>query len=134
MLRLGWVLLLMCSIAFDAISQIDPEVFSETVLLRREHAGGIFAHSQGAGIEFRKGYNRDFLTKWLYEIDLLGMKSEREFRSSNPISRNARSYVYGKQNNIYILRGGGGQQKLLNRKPYWGGVEVRYFWFAGGSL
>ncbi|MFA4851309.1 MAG: hypothetical protein WC599_02215, partial [Bacteroidales bacterium] len=33
-----------------------------------------------------------------------------------------------------ILRAGLGKQKIINSKPYWGGVELRYFYYGGFSL
>lgn len=121
-------------ILHTASAQYDDEFFSSQVLLRKEYYGGAFISSAGGGIEFRKGANTTFFTKWLYEGNLLELKANRETRVYNPFFRNSRSFIYGKMNNLYVLRAGGGQQKLLNRKPYWGGVELRYFWFAGGSL
>jgi hypothetical protein len=128
--------MLILFVAGQLKAQYDEEFFSSEVLLRNEHYGGVFINTQGGGIEFRKGANTTFFTKWLYEANLLELKSNREVRvyNANPYYRNTRSYIYGKLNNLYTLRIGGGQQKLLNRKPYWGGVEVRYFWFAGGNL
>lgn len=125
------ILLLVAVIPLKA--QYDEEFFSTEVLLKKEYYGGAFINSAGAGVEFRKGANTTYFTKWLYEFNLLELKSNRETRVYNPLFRNSRSYIYGKMNNLYVVRAGGGQQKLLNRKPYWGGVELRYFWFAGGS-
>ncbi len=119
---------------FISVAQFPEEMDEPDILLQKEHFGGVFISSSGAGIEFRKGENKTFYTKWLYEFNLLEIKDARETRIYNPYYRNSRSYIYGKMNNLYVLRGGGGQQKILNRKPYWGGVEIRYFWFAGGNL
>ncbi len=121
-------------IHYHLSAQQQDEMSETDVLLRKEHFGGLFISSAGAGIEFRKGANVTFFSKWLYEFNLLELKDSRETRTYNPYYRNSRSYIYGKLNNLYVLRAGGGQQKLINRKPSWGGVEVRYFWFAGGSL
>jgi hypothetical protein len=52
----------------------------------------------------------------------------------NPYYYNARSYVYGKLNHVYMLRAGYGHKRLLNRKPYWGGIELRVLYMAGASL
>jgi len=119
---------------FQSKAQYDEELLSSEVLLRKEYYAGAFINSAGAGVEFRKGTNTTYFNKWLYEFNLLELKSSRETRVYNPMFRNSRSYIYGKLNNLYVLRAGGGLQRLLNRKPYWGGVELRYFWFAGGSL
>ncbi|MBE0662056.1 MAG: hypothetical protein IH597_06270 [Bacteroidales bacterium] len=131
--RVIFFLVMLTLIQNTALAQYDEEVFSTEVLLRKEYYGGIFINSAGGGMEFRKGANTTYFTKWLYEVNLLELKSNRETRVYNPFYRNSRSFVYGKLNNLYVLRVGGGQQKLLNRKPYWGGVELRYFWFAGGT-
>jgi hypothetical protein len=37
-------------------------------------------------------------------------------------------------NNLFILRAGMGRQFLLNSKPYWGGVEVRAFYYGGAEV
>lgn len=132
-IRVVFMLVMLALIQNIVIAQYDEEVFSSEVLLRKEYYGGIFINSSGGGIEFRKGANTTYFTKWLYEANLLELKSSRETRVYNPFYRNSRSFVYGKLNSLYVLRVGGGQQKLVNRKPYWGGVELRYFWFAGGS-
>ncbi|MFH0867252.1 MAG: hypothetical protein V1904_13740, partial [Bacteroidota bacterium] len=31
-------------------------------------------------------------------------------------------------------RGGMGRQKVINSKPYWGGVELRFFYYGGISI
>ncbi len=127
-------LLFALCLLLNARAQNETETLNETVLLRKEHSFGILIHSQGYGLQFRKGINKDFYTKWLYESELLVMKSERETRVSNDMFSSSRSYSYGKLNSLLILRAGAGQQRLLNRKPEWGGIEVRYFWNGGASL
>lgn len=66
----------------------------------------------------------------MFEFDLLEMRSPTQARSWSNLP-NTRSYFYGKLNNLYIIRAGVGQQHLLNRKPYWGGVELRAFYYGG---
>ena len=62
------------------------------------------------------------------------MKHPKQIRVINPYYYNARSYVYGKLNHVYMLRIGYGFKKLLNRKPYWGGIELRVLYMGGLSL
>jgi len=69
----------------------------------------------------------------MFEANLLEMKDSKEIKSINPFFTNTRSYYYGKLNAIYILRTGVGQQRMLNRKPYYGGVELRIFYSGGIS-
>jgi hypothetical protein len=113
----------------------DPfEEVSDSVLLTREMSGGFILHSLGWGLEFRKGKNVDFNKRRMMEFDFVEMKSPKEVRVINPYFSNAKSYIYGKLNHIFILKGGIGHQRLIATKPYWGGVELRYFYMGGASL
>ena len=109
-------------------------VHSDSVLLEKEMTAGFILHSSGWGMEFRIGKNVTAFKKRMFEFDFVEIKSPKEVRVINPYFSNAKSYIYGKLNNIYLLRGGWGQQHLLNSKPYWGGVEVRAFYSGGLSL
>ena len=107
---------------------------SDRVLLRREFAGGLILHSRGWGLHFRKGRNLSFSRSLNWEIDIVSLRSPKEIKTLNPYFNNAKSYVYGKLNHVYILRAGIGIKRLLNRKPYWGGVELRFVYLGGFSL
>lgn len=107
---------------------------SDRVLLRQEFAGGILLHSRGWGFHFRKGRNLSYSRSLQWEIDVASMKSPKQIKTINPYFNNAKSYVYGKLNHIYVLRAGIGVKQLLNRKPYWGGIELRLAYFGGFSL
>lgn len=107
---------------------------TERVLLRREFAGGIILHSRGWGFHFRKGHNLSYFRSFNWEIDAVSLKSPKQIKTINPYFNNAKSYVYGKLNHVYIFRAGLGIKRLLNRKPYWGGIELRFVYFGGFSL
>lgn len=107
---------------------------SDRVLLRREFTGGIILHSRGWGFHFRKGRNINYFRSFQWEVDAVSLKSPKQIKTINPYFNNAKSYVYGKLNHVYLLRGGLGIKKLLNRKPYWGGIELRMIYFGGASL
>ncbi|MEN8224476.1 MAG: hypothetical protein ABFS05_03865 [Bacteroidota bacterium] len=107
---------------------------TDRVLLRREYAGGLILHSRGWGIHFRKGKNLSYFRSFQLEADFVSLKSPKQIKTINPYFNNAKSYVYGKENHVYVLRGGLGVKQLLNRKPYWGGVELRLIYFGGLSL
>ncbi|HRZ21300.1 MAG TPA: hypothetical protein P5184_06505 [Bacteroidales bacterium] len=108
--------------------------FSDSVLLTKETSGGIILHSQGLGIEFQKGKNINYFRKRLLDFSLVEMRAPKEIRVINPYFTSAKSYCYGKLNNLFILRGGYGFQHLITTKPYWGGVELRYFYIGGASV
>jgi hypothetical protein len=85
---------------------------------------------------FRKGYNKNAFKKNLWELEFVGIRSQKQVRINfyGAYYSNANSYVYGKLNKVYFLRGGLGQQILLSGKPYWGGVELRFAYYGGLSV
>jgi len=95
--------------------------------------GGIVVHSSSWGADLRTGKHKTGTRKRFWEAEFVGMKDGKEYKY-NPNYDNSKSYVYGKLNYFYILRLGKGIQKIINHKPFWGGVEVRYVGFAGLSL
>ena len=113
---------------------ISSDTTSDNILLTQEHSFYGMIHSNGWGFGFRKGINRDYFKKQMFEAEFLEMRSSKETQTINPNFYGAKSFCYGKINACYIIRSGVGYQYLLNQKPYWGGVEVRGFVFAGAEL
>lgn len=117
--------------------QNEPEEYdsiAESILLKKEMTGGITLHNLGVGVNWRKGINKTFFNSRIFEIEVVSMKHPKQVRVINPYYYNAKSYVYGKLNHVYILRASYGFKKLLNRKPYWGGIELRFLYMGGVSL
>lgn len=120
---------------FSQEKEIDGyDSIANRVLLKKEVSGGITIHVLGMGMNFRKGVNKTFFNSRIFEIEGVSMKHPKQVRVVNPYYYNAKSYVYGKLNHVYILRVGYGFKKLLNRKPYWGGVELRLLYMGGVSI
>ncbi len=135
LLHVTLVLLLLYP-ALDSTAQIEEEYDSiaDNILFTREMNGSIVIHSHGWGLEYRIGKSLTVDKTLMFEADLLEMKDAKEIKSINPFFTNTRSYIYGKLNAMYVLRTGLGQQHTLNRKPYFGGVELRLFYFGGLSV
>ena len=104
---------------------VGYDSIADRVLLKKELTGGITIHNLGMGGNIRKGTNKTFFNSRIFEVELVSMKHPKQVRIIKSYYLNARSFVYGKINHVYILRGGFGYKKLLNRKPYWGGIELR---------
>jgi len=121
--------ILPCEVQAQDIEEADTVDMG--FLLRREKSGNIMLHTLGYGLGLRYGLNKTYYKNRMFEFDLLEMKSPTQAKRYNENFPNPRSYVYGKLNNLYILRAGIGRQHLLNRKPYWGGVELRAFYYGG---
>lgn len=126
-------------------SQVDPpqadtagkgntgDIQDVGLLYRYEMSGGILAHSNGFGANFRKGKHLTGYKKRMLEIELVNMKHPKEYKSFNP-SNEAKGYIFGKQNSLVILRTGAGIQKVITSKANRGGVEVRYLYYGGASI
>jgi hypothetical protein len=121
--------------AYSQAEEVDGyDSIADRVLLKKELTGGITLHNLGMGFNIRKGVNKTFFNSRIIEFELVSMKHPKQVRVINPYYYDAKSYVYGKLNHVYILRAGFGFKKLLNRKPYWGGVELRALYMGGISL
>lgn len=109
----------------------QPDTLGDNILFRKEKAGSAIFHSAGWGLGLRFGKNKTYFNKKMFEVDIVELKSPKEEKITNPNFPNSRRYIYGKLNNFYVVRFGYGSQKLLNDKPYWGGIEVRFFYYGG---
>lgn len=136
MIVLAW--LVSATAAGQGIPGYDYELSEDTsgtnILYRKQMSGGIVLHNLGMGLQFRKGTNKSFFVSRIFEIEVVSMKHPKQVRVINPYYFNAKSYVYGKLNHVYMFRAGYGNKRLLNRKPYWGGIELRALYMAGVSV
>lgn len=127
---------LSCSLITKAqsVSLGDTVINDSKVLMRKEKSGFFMLHTAGIGAGYRSGKHITGYKKKMFEVEITGMKHPKEIKSINPYYENAKSFVYGKLNSLIIIRSGFGRQKVINSKPYWGGVELRYFYFGGISM
>jgi hypothetical protein len=122
-------------LAFSQSEEIEGyDSISDRVLLKKELTGGITIHNLGMGGNIRKGVNKTFFNSRIFELELVSMKHPKQVRMINPYYYQAKSFVYGKLNYVLILRASYGFKKLLNRKPYWGGIELRALYMGGVSV
>ena len=86
------------------------------------------------GLEF--GRLRTYYKTTYYHISLGEIKHPKEQRqSAEPVqSRSFRPYVYGKQNNLFALRGGWGVKRYFSEKAKQKGVAVGMSYTFGPSL
>ena len=130
------LLLIILISGVNGFSQLSPQkdFVHDSVIYSKELSGGIIIHNLGFGFQYRKSFNKTVFKKKFFEFEFVGMKSLKQIKIINPYFFYSKSYYYGKLNNVFLLRGGYGFQHLLNRKPYWGGVELRYFYSGGASI
>ncbi|MFH1298141.1 MAG: hypothetical protein ABIJ04_12890 [Bacteroidota bacterium] len=120
--------------ATQAQYQPEPETLPDNVLMEKQWALGALIHTNGWGLKFRYGKNRTALRLWMWEAEYSTYKSAKEIRVLNPYYADSKSYIYGKVNSVSFLRAGTGQHYILNRKPYWGGVQLSILWMGGVSV
>lgn len=87
-----------------------------------------------AGMEF--GRLRTYYKTTFYHISLGELKHPKEQRqSADPIlSRSFRPFIFGKQNNVFVLRGGWGVKRYFSEKAKHKGVAVGMSYAFGPSL
>jgi hypothetical protein len=127
------VVLILISSSIQAQEEMVTDT-SKNILLLKETSAGITLHSQGWGLKFNKAYHKTAFRKRVITAEFLEMQSQKQVRTINPYFTNSKSYVYGKLNSVFMFRTGYGIHKLLNRKPYWGGIELRFFYMGGLDL
>jgi hypothetical protein len=118
-------------------AQFDTEEVDSVenkILYNKQYTYGVTLHNLGLGINFRTGGRQSIFKTRMIEFEFVSMRSYRQVKLVNPYFVNSRRYVYGKYNDAFFLRAGVIWKKLLNRKPYWGGVEVRMLYGGGFSL
>ena len=131
------IILLLVFSSFSAFSQFDTEEFDtleNQILYNKQRTFGVVAHNLGLGFQYRWGKRITYFKTRMWEIEFVSMRSYKQVKLINPYFANSRRYVEGKLNDVFFLRAGVMWKKLLNRKPYWGGVEVRFVYGGGFSL
>jgi len=130
-------MILLTAGGFATFAQEDdaiPDSISENILLEKQWSLGLHLNTNGWGIKFRKGHNQKALRQFMWELEFTTYKSSKEVRSTNLNYADSRSFFYGKLNYVWFLRGGVGRQHILNRKPYWGGVQLSWLYYGGLSV
>ncbi len=112
----------------------DTLAAKNRIILRNQRSFGVLMHSGGFGLQYRRFHQKTYYKRRGWEIQLVEMKTDKQIRMVNPYFDNSRSFVYGKLNSIFIGRLGFGQQRIISREPYFGGVEISMFFMAGASV
>lgn len=121
------------SVTFSQV-KLPKEDVSEKLLYSSETSYGIVIHTKGWGINYRYAKNLNAKNKIIYEGDLVSQRHPKEVRYSTNVSKEAKSFVYGKLNSVVSLRGGAGLQRTLFGKENSSSVEIRYSLIGGASF
>ncbi len=105
------------------------------IMLRNEKSGIVFLTSNGIGLGYRYGKRINARNQTLYDVDFMTVKHPKEIKlTSNYNYYSSRSFIYGKQNSFFELKGSIGKQYEIFRKNDRGGISIRYFYSAGPTI
>lgn len=115
-----------------AQGELDLE---KKIILRDERSFGIFLNSNGLSGDFQYLKRINARNHKLYQLELMLVKHPKEIRLTNTNSYySQRSFVFGKQNVFFELRGQYGRESELFRKNDKGGISMRYFYSLGPTI
>ena len=103
MRKLRYIYGLLLFILVTKVSAQLPAEQNNKAGFRKSASGGFIMHTQGLGLNvyFSKFKTAD--TKKLFAFDIVSMKHSKEVKSFGVIDENAKGFVYGKLNSLYIL-------------------------------
>jgi hypothetical protein len=123
------------------INQLIKQEEEGALIYQKQSAFGFKFNTNGFDFIYEHGKYKTINTTNLWWLELGETKSQKQERQSNllqvgssNIYISGNSYVYGKQNNLYFLRLGFGQQKLIGEKGNKNGVAVSAIYGGGPVL
>ena len=123
-----FILFLMGKIFAQQLYNEEPPV-----LIKNEGQGGLILHTQGWGFNYRRGKSITVNKKRFWDFDFVFMFHPKEVSTINAIIPDAKSYIYGKLNNVFLLRTGIGREKIMYDREDKKGIQVRYNMSGGIS-
>ncbi|MEI6050343.1 MAG: hypothetical protein WCS03_15690 [Bacteroidota bacterium] len=121
------VIFLYGSVFLHAQGELDEQ---QKAFFRNERSFAVLLNTDGIGVGYRGAKRINFLNKRLLEIEAGTLKHPKEYRQPNRYNQGG-SFVFGKINSTFFIRGGIGHQHELFKKNDLGGIAIRYFYSAG---
>jgi hypothetical protein len=115
-----------------AQGEIDnqPKIFFRN---ERTWSGSLVSNGWAANYRFAR--RNDAFSSMIFDVDLASIRHPKEIESQSPYKGGwGRTFVFGKLNEVFVLRGGAGYQKEIFSKFDQGGISIRYFGVGGMSL
>lgn len=103
------------------------------ILYRNEKTAAFYLSSNGMGADYRYGKRVNARNQILYQVEMMLVKHPKETRISNNYYNN-QSYVFGKVNSFFELKGYFGKQHEIYRKNDRGGISIRYNYNIGPTI
>ena len=123
--------LLVCGFSFYA-QEIEVGDAEMELITIKEWNIMVGLNSSGFGFGFQQGKTPNYKDKHLWEVEFsYCIHHKAVLRRTYP---QGRPFCYGKLYDLFFLRGGYGYQRIIAHKPYYGGVQIRYFFNFGASI
>ncbi len=116
------------------INSSDDIPIEEKILYSNQYSFRIIAQSQGFGGGFNIGKIKNINSTHIWDFEITNLFSWKKVNMINPTTYGAKAFVYGKLNNVLVVRAAYGNQRRITGKPYWSGVEMRVVYQGGVSL
>lgn len=112
---------------------------SKGTIYSREVTVDFKLHTNGFGLGVNIGELQTYYLTSFWNIELVEIKHPKEIRQSfdfQPTTNGkvSRAFIFGKQNNFYVLRGGFGQKRYFSEKAKRKGVAIGLSYEGGPSL
>ncbi len=118
------------------VKQLQNESEEGAIIFNKQSSFAITLRNDGYAIGYEKGKFKKINKTNLWWIHLGERKHTKEEKLINEFNgfQVGNPYIYGKQNNFYLLNLGFGQQKLLGAKGHKNGVAVSAIYGGGLTL
>jgi len=129
------LLIIAVNFVFGALSLHAQGELNEQqkVFFRNERSFAFLLNTDGFGVSYREAKRSDYLNKRFYEIDAGTLKHPKEYKQPTLYSQGG-TFIFGKLNSTFFIRGGIGRQHELFKKADLGGIAIRYFYSGGAVL
>ncbi|MCC7301200.1 MAG: hypothetical protein IT233_01025 [Bacteroidia bacterium] len=114
---------------FNPIGEQDVQL-----LYKNDFSFSVFAHTNGFGLNFRRGRHITGFKRGIFELEIASYKHPKEVRTVNERFDHSKGYFYGKLNVVHMIRPGVGTYFQLFGKQQRRGVEVNLVTFLAASF
>jgi hypothetical protein len=127
----AFVALFLFSLSGWGQGELDTQ---KKIFYRNEKSFGVLLNSNGLGFSYRDGKWKNDRDRKLFELEFNYVRHPKEIKFPYINYYNTGSYVYGKTNIMFSLRGGPGFQHEMFQKVDKGGISIRQFYSFGPAL
>ncbi|MBK8489973.1 MAG: hypothetical protein IPL49_03465 [Saprospirales bacterium] len=108
------------------------------LIYNKEVAFNMRLHTNGFAMGVDFGRLRTYYKTRTFHVELGELKHHKEYRTnldrSSATGRISRAFIYGKQNNFFVLRGGIGEKRYFSEKAKYKGVAIGISYKGGPSI